>query len=328
MLFQLGAVNHRMLKRRDSLQSFQRASFHVALEETTKRASFAAAVEIVDGGGDAASIDFLRVSWHTHLTRAASKLEMPPPHHSLAPQLALLRPTPDTEEDLGDALPLMFRQITDPGQQSSLPSPPDTVVLDFFSDIVSEPELSTDTTVSRFRIPTSRSELKVTIRGSQVSLKIADLESLRTMKSSLRRLHSAVVEAEFYCQICLCNEKMTECWTLPCGHQFCKDCIAQYLTVKIKDANIINFKCPFIDDSLMNASGNGWNCAQCTFWNEGAVEPGAFASCSLCDTRQEAPPAVEPGCITIFRPFPNLPCTSFIFSFSKEVSSFSIFRRI
>jgi hypothetical protein len=97
-----------------------------------------------------------------------------------------------------------------------------------------------------------------------------------TMNSPLRRLHSAVVEAEFYCQICLCNEKMAECWTLPCGHQFCKDCIAQYLTVKIQDANIINFKCPFIDDSLMNASGNGWNCAQCTFWNEGAVEPRCF----------------------------------------------------
>jgi hypothetical protein len=66
--------------------------------------------------------------------------------------------------------------MTDPGQQPSLPSPPDTVVLDLFSDIVSEPELSTDTAVSRFRIPTSRSELKVTIKGSQVSLEVSDLE--------------------------------------------------------------------------------------------------------------------------------------------------------
>lgn len=36
-----------------------------------------------------------------------------------------------------------------------------------------------------------------------------------------------------------------------CGHVFCKECIAQYITVKVKEAQVLDIKCPFIDDNQM-----------------------------------------------------------------------------
>jgi hypothetical protein len=115
-------------------------------------------------------------------------------------------------------------------------------------------------------------------------------------------LRSSSQVAQFYCQICLCNEKLTAAYSLePCGHRFCRECISQYLKIKIDEAQINNFLCPYIDDSLIGGSPDGWTCAACSFFNTPAPSPGtSFVTCSICDGSQPAPPAPEePGCRTL-----------------------------
>ncbi|DBA01038.1 TPA: hypothetical protein N0F65_002648 [Lagenidium giganteum] len=46
-------------------------------------------------------------------------------------------------------------------------------------------------------------------------------------------------EDTFYCQICFENARTTDSVVLTaCGHHFCRECLAQYLTVKINDAQL------------------------------------------------------------------------------------------
>ena len=125
--------------------------------------------------------------------------------------------------------------------------------------------------------------------------------------AALPRLFSRVVSArgaatgvneEFYCEICLSNNpKGADSYELPCSHIYCRDCLAGYLSVKIKDAQVSVFKCPHIDASQMG-NAEGWACAVCTFFNSGPVPNGADArvTCSICDTDQDAPPRADPGC--------------------------------
>ncbi|KAK9308372.1 hypothetical protein QLX08_001558 [Tetragonisca angustula] len=50
----------------------------------------------------------------------------------------------------------------------------------------------------------------------------------------------------FYtCKICFVDKLGEHCTQfLPCGHVFCKDCMASYLEVRIKDGNVQNIYCP------------------------------------------------------------------------------------
>lgn len=43
------------------------------------------------------------------------------------------------------------------------------------------------------------------------------------------------VEEEFSCPICLCNEVVSQSFTLACGHRFCRDCVAGYAAAKVND---------------------------------------------------------------------------------------------
>ena len=131
----------------------------------------------------------------------------------------------------------------------------------------------------------------------------AGLSSGSLLLPALLRSSSQVTQ--FYCQICLCNEAITAAYALePCGHHFCRDCISQYLMVKVNEAQLSNFLCPFIDDSLTNAPPNGWTCDACTLFNIPAPEPGvATVQCSMCETSQAVPSApAEPGCRALLSP--------------------------
>ena len=48
---------------------------------------------------------------------------------------------------------------------------------------------------------------------------------------------------EFNCPICMCNESVTESFTLACGHRFCRECVVGYITSKINDAQL-QMTCP------------------------------------------------------------------------------------
>ena len=127
--------------------------------------------------------------------------------------------------------------------------------------------------------------------------RLPSLTSLPLPLSLVRAVSSG--SGQFYCQICMCNEERSLGYQVnTCQHEFCKDCLSQYLTVKINDAQIANFVCPFIDDKVMGAK-DGWSCQACTFFNTPAAIPGATVRCEVCETSQDAPPAEEPGCKTI-----------------------------
>ena len=59
---------------------------------------------------------------------------------------------------------------------------------------------------------------------------------------------SGGVVQEFSCPICLCNESVTESFTLACGHRFCRECVAGYVTSKIND-NQLQMTCPDLGSS-------------------------------------------------------------------------------
>ena len=53
----------------------------------------------------------------------------------------------------------------------------------------------------------------------------------------------------------MCNESLEECGhTLECGHTFCKPCISQYLTIKVTEAQVDSFVCPFVPDDVLQVS--------------------------------------------------------------------------
>ena len=71
------------------------------------------------------------------------------------------------------------------------------------------------------------------------------------MRTALGRTLSggAGVVQEFNCPICMCNESVTESFTLACGHRFCRECVAGYMTSKINDAQL-QMTCPDLSSSV------------------------------------------------------------------------------
>lgn len=98
----------------------------------------------------------------------------------------------------------------------------------------------------------------------------------------------------FYCQICLCNQPIAEAKKLPCGHQFCEDCIGGYCGVKIREAHVEGLRCPYIEDNQMHVAA-GWACTRCTFFNADSGHA-PRVTCSVCETEQPRPPPADPGC--------------------------------
>mmetsp|Transcript_24891 Transcript_24891/g.67225 ORF Transcript_24891/g.67225 Transcript_24891/m.67225 type:complete len:228 (-) Transcript_24891:923-1606(-) len=108
------------------------------------------------------------------------------------------------------------------------------------------------------------------------------------------------LDETYYCQICMCNESLEECGhTLDCGHTFCKSCISQYLTIKVTEAQVDSFVCPFVPDDFLQHQGEGWSCAECTFFNTGEPPAGGRVTCAVCATEQDAPPQGEAGCHSV-----------------------------
>ena len=106
----------------------------------------------------------------------------------------------------------------------------------------------------------------------------------------------------YHCQICLFNYSLREATRLPCGHNFCLECLQGYVTSKIGDGQVLRIRCPHVDDEQMGQPTNGWACAHCTFFNPGTADTAAathveaLVECQICETRQPRPPPAEPGC--------------------------------
>lgn len=112
---------------------------------------------------------------------------------------------------------------------------------------------------------------------------------------------ASLLTATFYCQICMYNEPLSNGFTLPCKHTFCKECITQYVQIKVREAQVERFVCPFIDDHQVESAPTGWACQTCTFVNERPANyhDGMQSPCAVCGTRQAVPPPEEerePGC--------------------------------
>ncbi len=78
------------------------------------------------------------------------------------------------------------------------------------------------------------------------------------MRTTLGRTFSggaAGVAREFSCPICLCNESVTESFTLACGHRFCRDCVAGYVASKVNDAQL-QMTCPDLTSSAPVSSAH------------------------------------------------------------------------
>ena len=52
-----------------------------------------------------------------------------------------------------------------------------------------------------------------------------------------------VLQEEFLCPICYCDELVERSYTLPCRHKFCRDCVAAFAENKIGD-NLLTMTCP------------------------------------------------------------------------------------
>lgn len=78
--------------------------------------------------------------------------------------------------------------------------------------------------------------------------------SISRLPMLLRHASKGHLLEQFYCQICLCNEPRDAGYALtPCGHVFCRECLSTYLTIKVTDAQVAGFLCPFVDDAAPHA---------------------------------------------------------------------------
>lgn len=66
---------------------------------------------------------------------------------------------------------------------------------------------------------------------------------------------AAGIVKEFNCPICMCNESVTESFTLACGHRFCRECVAGYVTSKVNDAQL-QMTCPDLTSSAPVSSSH------------------------------------------------------------------------
>lgn len=57
-----------------------------------------------------------------------------------------------------------------------------------------------------------------------------------------------ITEQVFYCKVCLENVVVSKKVNLCCPHEYCKNCMEQYLSVQIREARVLNVTCPGIDD--------------------------------------------------------------------------------
>ena len=185
-----------------------------------------------------------------------------------------------------------MRLSSEPLSVVDRPAPPTLLMRAQSDGVDSKPARSNGTTKKNMR--------RLSFQSFKKSLPM-NIAGITTSPSLLvpALLRSSSQVTQFYCQICLCNEATSTAFALePCSHQFCRECISQYLMVKINEAQISNFLCPFIDDSLANALPNGWTCNACTLFNIPAPPLGVLTvQCSLCETSQDVSPSpVEPGC--------------------------------
>ena len=193
-------------------------------------------------------------------------------------------------------------------------SPPDVVtsIDDVTIDVIPPRREATDpvrpTQQAPVLVTRAQSAISEAARSQSRLREQAPRLSLRTLRAQLSTrtlLNSPEVlrlfGPTFYCQICLCNRVERRGIALGCGHRFCSDCLRDYVTAKIRDAQVIGLKCPFVDDELMSsASGDGWSCAHCTFFNSPLGDPDEQrVTCSVCETEQERPPRSDPGCMTL-----------------------------
>jgi hypothetical protein len=226
-------------------------------------------------------------------TRSDSFDEPPPPAPSLKHTVSEPVPKRAVLESEEDALRRMEGGL---GPFPAAPAAPGPGLLRSASDDAALPRSPRSNSFASRRI-WAQQRIPTLLRQASSNLANA-LPSLIARVTSIGDAAAGAVSVneQFYCQICMCNEDRKEGYTLPCDHTFCRDCLAQYLTVKIKDAQVDLFKCPHVDDTEMSARGDGWHCSACTYFNAFADPPTERVTCGMCATEQDAPPREEPGC--------------------------------